>query len=287
MSKSTISTFQLFQAIPDQESARQYLESRLWPDGVTCPTCKKGERITVRKGGYYRCNACQLDFTVRTGTIFERSHIPLHKWLAALYLFATNPKITMAKLSVALGVTMKTAWLILQRIREAVSDIDFSVEYRGIEGFPSYRVGSDGSVWSCAKGTRWHRLKATPDKDGYGCLRLYRPGSWKQVRVSVLIATAFHGECPAGQEVRHLDGTRNNDAADNLCWGTSVENKADQIRHGTKRTGNRHHNTVMSESVIGQIRSLKGQRKQREVADQFGTTQSYVSEIWSGKRRSA
>lgn len=148
MSKSTISTFQLFQAIPDQESARQYLESRLWPDGVTCPTCKKGERITVRKGGYYRCNACQLDFTVRTGTIFERSHIPLHKWLAALYLFATNPKITMAKLSVALGVTMKTAWLILQRIREAVSDIDFSVEYRGIEGFPSYRVGSDGSVWS-------------------------------------------------------------------------------------------------------------------------------------------
>ena len=68
MSKSTISTFQLFQAIPDQESARQYLESRLWPDGVTCPTCKKGERITVRKGGYYRCNACQLDFTVRTGT---------------------------------------------------------------------------------------------------------------------------------------------------------------------------------------------------------------------------
>jgi len=120
MSKSTISTFELFQMFPDQESARLYLESRLWPNGVICPTCRKGERITTRKGGYYRCNACQLDFTVRTGTIFERSHVELHKWLAALHLFATEPKITFAKISDACEVTMKTAGLILSRIREAV-----------------------------------------------------------------------------------------------------------------------------------------------------------------------
>lgn len=286
MSKSTISTFELFQMFPDQESARLYLEFRLWPDGVTCPTCRKGERITTRKGGYYRCNACNLDFTVRTGTIFERSHIPLHKWLAALYLFTTESKITFAKISDACEVTMKTAGLILSRIREAVPD-DLSVDYIGIEGFPSYRVGSDGSVWSCARGKQWHPLKPTPDKDGYNMVRLYAPDGWKQARVAVLICTAFHGPCPLGQEVRHLDGTRNNDAVDNLCWGTSVENKADQIRHGTKLSGDRHHNTILSESAIDQIRLLKGQRKQREVAAQFGTTQSYVSEIWSGRRRKA
>ena len=285
MSKSTISTFELFQMFPDQESARLYLESRLWPDGVTCPTCRKGERITTRKGGYYRCNACNLDFTVRTGTIFERSHVELHKWLAGLYLFATEPKVTMAKLSDAVGVTMKTAWLMLQRIRDAVPD-NLSIDYRGVDGFPSYRVGSDGSVWSCAKGKQWHPLKPTPDKDGYRMVRLYGPDGWKQARVAVLVCTAFHGSCPPKQEVRHLDGTRNNDTVSNLRWGTSFENKADQVRHGTKLTGDRHHNTVLSESAIDQIRLLKGQMKQREVAAQFGTTQSYVSEIWSGRRRS-
>ena len=57
MSKSTISTFKLFQLFPDEESARQYLEDRLWPDGVKCPTCASSERITIRKGGFYRCNA--------------------------------------------------------------------------------------------------------------------------------------------------------------------------------------------------------------------------------------
>lgn len=79
MSKSTISTFQLFEMFQDQESARTYLESRLWPEGPKCPVCGLGERITARAGGFYRCNQCKEDFTVRTGTIFERSHVPLHK----------------------------------------------------------------------------------------------------------------------------------------------------------------------------------------------------------------
>lgn len=117
---STISTFELFKMFPDQESARVYLEGRLWKDGVKCLTCKSGERITVRKGGYYRCNACQLDFTVRTGTIFERSHIPLHKWLYAMYLLVTARKgISSLQLSKEIGVTQKSAWFMLHRLREA------------------------------------------------------------------------------------------------------------------------------------------------------------------------
>src|ERR1039458_3474135 len=120
MSKSTISTFQLFQMFPDAESARVYLESRLWGNSAICPACKGGERITTRKGGFYRCNACQLDFTVRTGTIFERSHIPLHKWLYAMYLLVTARKgISSVQLSKELGVTQKSAWFLLHRLREA------------------------------------------------------------------------------------------------------------------------------------------------------------------------
>lgn len=89
MSKSTISTFELFAMFPDQEAARAYLEGRLWPNGPRCPVCGLGERITTRKGGFYRCNQCKEDFTVRTGTIFERSHVPLHKWVYAMYLLVT------------------------------------------------------------------------------------------------------------------------------------------------------------------------------------------------------
>jgi transposase-like protein len=120
MSRSTISTFQLFQKFPDAESARKYLESRLWPNGVACPTCCKTERIGTRKDGFYRCNACKLDFTVRTGTIFERSHVPLHKWIYAMYLLVTSRKgISSLQLGKEIGITQKSAWFVLQRLREA------------------------------------------------------------------------------------------------------------------------------------------------------------------------
>ena len=116
----TISTFQLFRMFPDAESARTYLEARLWPNGVRCPVCGLPDRITERKGGYYRCNQCKEDFTVRTGTIFERSHVPLHKWLYAMYLLVTARKgISSLQLSKEIGITQKSAWFVLQRLREA------------------------------------------------------------------------------------------------------------------------------------------------------------------------
>jgi transposase-like protein len=120
MSKSTISTFQLFEMFPDEETARLYLEGRLWRKGPACPTCASGERLTPRKAGFYRCNQCQLDFTIRTGTIFERSHIPLHKWLYAMYLLVTSRKgISSMQLAKEIGITQKSAWFMLGRLREA------------------------------------------------------------------------------------------------------------------------------------------------------------------------
>jgi transposase-like protein len=123
MSKSTISTFRLFEMFPDQDSARRYLESRLWPQGPRCPVCGMGGRITTRKSGFYRCNQCKEDFTVRTGTIFERSHVPLHKWIYAMYLVVTARKgVSSMQLAKEIGVTQKTAWFILGRLREACKD---------------------------------------------------------------------------------------------------------------------------------------------------------------------
>jgi transposase-like protein len=123
VSKSTISTFGLFKLFPDQDAARKYLEGRLWPEGPRCPCCGLGERITARAGGFYRCNQCKEDFTVRTGTIFKRSHVPLHKWLYAMYLLVTARKgISSMQLAKEIGITQKSAWFVLHRLREACGD---------------------------------------------------------------------------------------------------------------------------------------------------------------------
>jgi transposase-like protein len=122
MCKSTISTFQLFERFPDQEAARVYIEARLWPNGPKCPVCGLGDRITARKGksGFYQCVQCKEDFTVRTGTIFERSHVPLHKWVYAMYLLVTARKgISSMQLAKEIGITQKSAWFVLHRLREA------------------------------------------------------------------------------------------------------------------------------------------------------------------------
>jgi transposase-like protein len=120
VSKSTISTFELFEIFPDQETARVHIEGRLWPQGPRCPVCGLCDRVTARKEGFYRCNQCKEDFTVRTGTIFERSHIPLHKWIYAMYLLVTARKgISSLQLAKEIGITQKSAWFLLHRLREA------------------------------------------------------------------------------------------------------------------------------------------------------------------------
>ncbi|MGY0399618.1 MAG: IS1595 family transposase [Ostreibacterium sp.] len=123
MSKSTISTFELMEMFPDGTTARKYIENRRWKDGVVCPAFSNSTAITCRKGarlGYYRCRECSLEFTVRTGTIFERSPIPLNKWIFAIYLVVTARKgISSLQLAKEIGITQKSAWFMLHRIREA------------------------------------------------------------------------------------------------------------------------------------------------------------------------
>jgi len=118
--KITISMFQLFKMFPDAESARVYLEGRLWPKGPRCPICGLTDRIGDHSPGLYRCFQCKEAFSVRTGTIFERSHVPLHKWLYAMYLLVTSRKgISSLQLSKEIGITQKSAWFVLHRLREA------------------------------------------------------------------------------------------------------------------------------------------------------------------------
>lgn len=118
--KITISTAQLFQMFPDEAATRSYLERRRWPNGIRCPVCDS-DRITTRGDGqYHHCNPCNADFTVRTGTVLERSKIPLRHWLYAMYLLVTARKgVSSMQLSKELGITQKSAWFVLHRLREA------------------------------------------------------------------------------------------------------------------------------------------------------------------------
>ena len=115
-----LSTYELIQMFPDEQSAIDYLAGILWPDGPVCPYCGK-MRISPRKEkNYYRCKDCRKDFTIRVGTIFHRSHIPLHKWMMALYLIVTARKgISSLQLSKEIRVKQESAWFLLQRIRAA------------------------------------------------------------------------------------------------------------------------------------------------------------------------
>ena len=121
MCKVTISAYSVLKQFPDERTARLHIEEKRWAGHPSCPHCASIDRIQKRKvEGYYRCLTCKKDFTVRTGTIFERSHVPLDKWLYAIYLLVTARKgISSLQLSKEIGVTQKTAWFMLQRMREA------------------------------------------------------------------------------------------------------------------------------------------------------------------------
>jgi transposase-like protein len=110
----------------DEQAAYEFVEGKLWPRGPVCPHCGGVERNSKMGGkstriGAYKCYDCRKPFTVKIGTIFEASHIPMHKWLQAIFLISSSKKgISSHQLQRTLGVTIKSAWFMSHRIREAM-----------------------------------------------------------------------------------------------------------------------------------------------------------------------
>lgn len=110
----------------DEAAARQWLEALLWPNGPLCPHCNALDRATQFEGrkhraGVWKCRQCSKQFTVTVGTVFERSHIPLNKWLMALYLMSASKKgVSSHQLHRMLDITYKSAWFMTHRLREAM-----------------------------------------------------------------------------------------------------------------------------------------------------------------------
>ncbi len=111
----------------DPDKAREHLEALHWPDGPICPKCGTVDEATLIQGkshrpGMYQCNACREPFTVTVGTVMEKSHIPLNKWVLGFHLMASSKKgISAHQLHRMLGITYKSAWFMAHRIREAMA----------------------------------------------------------------------------------------------------------------------------------------------------------------------
>lgn len=125
--KTTITFADVIMRFPDGNSARKFIERIRWNGNVVCPLCCS-VHVTGRKGereGYYWCNDCKKEFTVRTNTIMERSHIPLNKWIWTIYKFVTERQgVSALEISKEVGMSQHAAWYLLHKIRMAAGNGD-------------------------------------------------------------------------------------------------------------------------------------------------------------------
>ncbi len=142
--KLTISFYQLARMVPTPEAARLYLEERRWgATGRLCPKCSHPRSIARGgdRAGFYRCCQCKAEFTVRTGSVFERSHIPLDKWILAIYMVVTARKgVSSVQVSKELSIRQSSAWFMMHRIRAAMAT-DCGRMLRGIVEIDETYVG--------------------------------------------------------------------------------------------------------------------------------------------------
>jgi transposase-like protein len=163
----------------DEDAARQFIESKIWPNGTTCPHCGTGDPYTltakpeskkpVRKG-VYKCRSCRKQFTVRIGTIFEDSHLPFSKWIMALHLMTSSKKgISSLQISRELDIDIKSAWFVTHRIREAMrQDGPFS-PFTGITEVDETYVGGKPRYKGTSKrgrGTDKQPVMVLVERDG-------------------------------------------------------------------------------------------------------------------------
>ena len=142
-----ITLVQLCDMFPTEESVREWFESRIWADGRYCPVC--GSTRTHEAGHNhmpYRCSDCRSYFSVKTGTVMHKSHISFRKWVFAIYLHLTSLKgVSSMKLHRDIGVSQKSAWYMLQRIRKAWSRDDLEAFAVPVEVDETYLGGKEAN----------------------------------------------------------------------------------------------------------------------------------------------
>lgn len=181
----------------NEAKAIAHMEHDRWPNGVNCPLCgcdrpkKMGGKT---QAGMFLCPDCRGKFTVRTGTVFERSHIPLHKWLLATHLMAASKKgISARQLHRMLGITYKSAWFMAHRIREAMapaaSEPPIGGEGKIIEVDETFIGRREGMTK--AHGTE-HKVAVVALVERGGAVRSFKVGKARKVDTDKLVKGNAH-----------------------------------------------------------------------------------------------
>jgi transposase-like protein len=196
MSKSVIEA----KAFQNEAAAYAWVEARVWPEGPVCPHCGGVERIGKMGGkstriGTYKCYQCRKPFTVKVGTVFEASHVPMRFWLQAMYLMCSSKKgISSNQLHRTLGVTLKTAWFMSHRIREAMKQV-------GMEP-----MGGAGEI---IESDETYYGPRDEDKPEMQARRKGKPGPGNKSKIVTLVqrggsARSFHVEDIKGETIKRI-----------------------------------------------------------------------------------
>lgn len=123
--KGEMNLVKLIEQYGSEDLCRAYLEELRWPDGVTCPRCESKKISRIVKRNQFDCDSCRYQFSVRVGTVFHDSHLPLWKWFLATYMMVESKKgMSANQLKRTLNVAYKTAWYLCHRIRSAMDVAD-------------------------------------------------------------------------------------------------------------------------------------------------------------------
>jgi transposase-like protein len=148
------SLYELFEAIPDEKAAVAYFRAIRWANGEFCPYCGHDKVYGFSDGKTWKCAQCRQRFSIRVGTVFEDSKIPLRKWIAAIWMITTHRKgIASTTLARDIDVQQKTAWFMMHRLRHAARTRSFNRQLRGIvEADEGFFGGSDRNKHRAKKG---------------------------------------------------------------------------------------------------------------------------------------
>jgi transposase-like protein len=260
----------------DENAARAHLEALQWPDGPICPHCGVINEATALKGestrpGVYKCRPCQKPFSVTVGTVFERSHIPLTKWLLATELLTTSKKgISAHQLHRMLGVTYKTAWFMAHRIREAMTPAPSSDPLGGagkvVEADETYLLKQSGKRKHPGAGGYGHKMKVLSLVERGGKIRSFKIGSATKGEILPTLYANIHPD-----STLHTDGAQVYKLTGATAKHESVDHATAYVRQGESEKV--HTNTlegffsVFKRGMVGTYQHCGEQHLQRYLAE--------------------
>ena len=198
------SLYELFEVIPDEKAAVAYFAAIRWKNGEACPYCGHPKVYGFSNGKAWKCARCRQRFSIRVGTIFEDSKIPLRKWLAAIWIITVHKKgMSSVGLASEIDVQQKTAWFMMHRLRHAARTRSFNRPMKGIvEVDEGYFGGKDGNKHKSKRG-KTKKALAVGLLERQGELRVFPIKSTSEMRKAVIENVEF-GSCLMTDETNVL-----------------------------------------------------------------------------------